>query len=83
MIALDVARFVPPDAFKAEVDRHIRDLVSSRRVPGSDDIRVPGMGRAARRTEREKNGIPLAATLVAQVDEVAKSLNITPLSARA
>jgi LDH2 family malate/lactate/ureidoglycolate dehydrogenase len=67
VIALDVARFVPPDVFKAEVDRH----------------RVPGMGRVARRTEREKNGIPLAATLVAQVDEVAKSLNITPLSARA
>jgi L-2-hydroxycarboxylate dehydrogenase (NAD+) len=83
VIALDVARFVPPEVFKAEVDRHIRDLASSRRLPGSDEIRVPGMGRAARRTEREKNGVPLPATLLAQVDEVAKSLNITPLSARA
>jgi L-2-hydroxycarboxylate dehydrogenase (NAD+) len=83
VIALDVARFVPPGAFKAEVDRHIRDLASSRRLPGGDEIRVPGAGRAARRTEREKNGVPLPATLLAQVDKVATSLDITPLSARA
>jgi LDH2 family malate/lactate/ureidoglycolate dehydrogenase len=83
VIALDVARFVPPDAFKAEIDRHIRDFVSSRPVPGGDDIRVPGMGRAACRAERERNGVPLHATVLAQVEEVAKSLGITPLSARA
>jgi len=83
VIALDVARFMPLDAFKAEVDRHIRDLVSSRRLRGGDDIRVPGMGRAARRAERERNGVPLHRTVLAQVDEVAKSLDIVPLSARA
>jgi LDH2 family malate/lactate/ureidoglycolate dehydrogenase len=83
MIALDVARFVPLDAFRAEVDRHIRELAASQRLPGGvDDIRVPGQGRVARRQEREHNGVPLGATLVAQVDEVAKSLGITPLSAR-
>ena len=83
VIALDVARFVPPDLFKAEVDRHIRELTSSRRLPGRNEIRVPGQGRVARRKEREQNGVPLNATLVAQVDEVAKSLGIAPLSARA
>jgi L-2-hydroxycarboxylate dehydrogenase (NAD+) len=83
VIALDVARFVPPDLFKAEVDRHIHELASSRRVPGRNEIRVPGQGRVARRKEREQNGVPLNATLVAQVDEVAKSLGIAPLSARA
>ena len=61
VVALDVARFVPPDLFKAEVDRHIRDLASSRRLPGVDEIRVPGQGRVARRIEREKNGVPLTA----------------------
>jgi LDH2 family malate/lactate/ureidoglycolate dehydrogenase len=82
VVALDVARFVPPDLFRAEVDRHISDLASSKRLPGVDEIRVPGQGRVARRREREKNGVPLNATLVAQIDEVAKSLGITPLSAR-
>jgi LDH2 family malate/lactate/ureidoglycolate dehydrogenase len=83
VIALDIARFIPLDAFKAEVDRHIRDLSSSRRLPGVDEIRVPGQGRVARRRERETNGVPLNAAVVAQVDEVAKSLGIVPLGARA
>jgi LDH2 family malate/lactate/ureidoglycolate dehydrogenase len=43
---------------------------------------VPGQGRLARRQERERDGVPLNAALVAQVDEVAKSLGITPLGAR-
>ena len=34
----------PPDLFKAEVDRHIRDLNASRRLPGVEEIRVPGQG---------------------------------------
>ena len=54
VIALDVARFLPLDMFKAEVDRHIRDLASSQRLPGVDEIRVPGQGRVARRQERER-----------------------------
>jgi L-2-hydroxycarboxylate dehydrogenase (NAD+) len=83
VIALDVARFVPTDVFKAEIDRHIRELASSRRLPGGDAVRVPGQGRAARRKERTQSGVPLNATLLAQVDEVATSLGITPLGARA
>ena len=82
IIALDVARFLPPDAFKAEVDRHIHDLASSQRLPGIDEIRIPGQGRIARRHDRIKNGVPLAETLLQQVDELAKSLAIAPLTAR-
>jgi L-2-hydroxycarboxylate dehydrogenase (NAD+) len=82
VIALDVARFVSPDVFKAEVDRHIRDLAGSRALPDGEGVRVPGQGRAARKQEREQHGVPLGAALVAQVDEVAASLGITPLSAR-
>jgi L-2-hydroxycarboxylate dehydrogenase (NAD+) len=82
VVALDVARFVPPQLFKAEVDRHIREFNASQRLPGVEEIRVPGQGRIERRRERERHGVPLSATLLAQVDEVAKSLGITPLSAR-
>jgi L-2-hydroxycarboxylate dehydrogenase (NAD+) len=83
VIALDVARFIAPDVFKAEVDRHMRDLASSRPLPGVAAVRVPGQGRVVRRKEREENGVPLGAAVLAQVDEVAKSLAITPLGARA
>jgi L-2-hydroxycarboxylate dehydrogenase (NAD+) len=82
MIALDPTKFLPLDLFKSEMDRHIHDLSSSKKLPGVDEIRIPGQGREARRAERQKNGVPLAPGLVKQVDDLAKSLNITPLSAR-
>jgi LDH2 family malate/lactate/ureidoglycolate dehydrogenase len=83
VVALDIARFVPLELFKAEVDRHIHDLASSRRLPGFDEIRVPGQGRLARRKERDEHGVPLSAALVAQVDDVATSLGLKPLGERA
>jgi L-2-hydroxycarboxylate dehydrogenase (NAD+) len=79
IIALDVARFVPLATFKAEVDRHIRDLRNSQRLPGVEAIRVPGGERAARRADREENGIPLARELIAQLDALAKELDIERL----
>src|SRR4051812_2171299 len=82
VIALDVARFLPVDAFKAEVDRHVDDLASSQRLPGVDEIHIPGHGRAARMADRSRNGVPLAETLLKQVDELAKTLAIEPLTAR-
>jgi LDH2 family malate/lactate/ureidoglycolate dehydrogenase len=82
VVALDPARFLPFDTFKSEMDRHIHDLASSKKLPGVDEIRIPGQGRVARRAEREKNGVPLAAGLIKQVDDLAKTLNITPLTAR-
>ena len=82
MFALDVARFVAPDVFAAEVNRHVRDLASSKKLPGVDEIRIPGQGRLARRTDRLKNGVPLSATLLKQLDEVAKSLGIEAITAR-
>jgi LDH2 family malate/lactate/ureidoglycolate dehydrogenase len=42
MIALDVKRFLPLDTFKAEIDRHVHDLSTSKRLPGVDEIRIPG-----------------------------------------
>src|SRR5882724_4467045 len=82
VIALDVERFLPLDAFKAEVDRHVDDLASSQRLPGVDEIHIPGHGRAARMADRSKNGVPLEETLLKQVDELAKTLAIEPLTAR-
>jgi L-2-hydroxycarboxylate dehydrogenase (NAD+) len=83
VIALDIARFLPPAEFATEVDRHVRDLSASKRLPGVEEIRIPGQGRQARRADRLKNGVPLSPTLIKQLDELAASLAITPLLARA
>jgi LDH2 family malate/lactate/ureidoglycolate dehydrogenase len=80
MIALDVKRFLPLDNFKAEIDRHVQDLSTSKRLPGVDEIRIPGQGRVKRRADREQNGVPLAESLIKQVDDLAGTLGIKPLT---
>ena len=39
-------------------------------------------GRVVRRADREQNGVPLAQSLIKQVDEMAKTLSIAPLTGR-
>lgn len=42
VVALDVSRFIAPEVFAAEMDRHLKDLSSSPTLPGFDSIRLPG-----------------------------------------
>src|SRR5215470_6614782 len=82
MVAIDIARFVPLTTFVAETDRHLADLRASRRLPGVDRIRLPGDRRGACRTERLRNGVPLPAALLAQLDQLAAQLAVRPLRKR-
>ncbi len=82
MVAIDVARFLPPEIFAAEMDRHLNDLRSSEKLPGVDAIRLPGQDRRKRRVERTKNGVALPAGIVKQMDELAARLQIKPLGSR-
>ena len=67
VVALDPGRFQPIDQFKAEVDRHIRELRSSKALPGQS-VRLPGDHRAQRRADRQRNGIPLAPELLTMAE---------------
>jgi len=82
IVAVDIARFLPLKTFTAEVDRHIRDLRASKRLPGVDEIRLPGDRRAECRVERLRDGVPLAAPLLAQLDKLAAELKVKPLRGR-
>ena len=82
MVALDVARFLPPEIFAAEMDRHLEELRSSARLPGVDIIRHPGEERRRRKEDRSKNGVLLAAQVIKQLDEMAANLKVKALSAR-
>ena len=82
IVALDVNRFLPLPAFKAAVDRHLRDLKSSPKLPGVDTIRLPGEQRVTRRAERAKNGVPVYAEVVELLDKLAGELKVKPLKAR-
>ena len=81
VVALDPSRFQPLARFKAEVDRHIRELRDTKPLPGHS-VRLPGEQRAKRRADRLHHGLPLAPELVAQLDKLAGELSIKPLRAR-
>ena len=76
LVVVDVTRFLPLAEFKADVDRHIRDLRSSKLMPGHDRIRIPGEARAARLKERGEKGVPLSPALLGKLGELAKKLGI-------
>ena len=81
VLALDPARFQKLETFKAEVDRHIRELRASKTLPG-ESVRLPGEERAKRRADRLANGLTLAPELLAQLDRLAAELSIKPLGER-
>jgi L-2-hydroxycarboxylate dehydrogenase (NAD+) len=80
--AIDIARFIPLATFTAEVDRHVRDLRASPRLPGFDAIRLPGDRRDQCRAERTRDGVPLAPALLDQLDRLAQELSLEALRAR-
>jgi LDH2 family malate/lactate/ureidoglycolate dehydrogenase len=83
IIALDVSRFLPVEAFKAQIDRQLRELKASKVLPGFDAIRLPGEQRRIRRAERLSKGVPVFPEVVAQLDTLAVELQIRPLRERA
>jgi L-2-hydroxycarboxylate dehydrogenase (NAD+) len=82
IIALDIARFLPLAGFTAEVDRHLRDLRGSAKLPGFDAIRLPGEERRRRRADREANGAAMASELIVQLDRLAAEMGLVPLRGR-
>jgi LDH2 family malate/lactate/ureidoglycolate dehydrogenase len=83
ILALDIARFIALGAFKAEMDRHLRDLRGSQRLPGFDEIRLPGERRRRLQIERARDGVPIMPAVLAQLDKLAQDLGIAPLARRA
>ncbi|HVK90357.1 MAG TPA: Ldh family oxidoreductase [Mycoplana sp.] len=79
IVAVDVSRFTPLDSFKAEVDRHLRDLRASKKLPGFDEIRIPGEQRMGRYESRLQDGVPLSPELRQRLDALAGELGITTL----
>ena len=72
VLALDPARFQKLDMFKAEVDRHARELRASKTLPGQS-VRLPGEERAKRRADRLKNGLALPPELLVELEKWRRS----------
>jgi len=76
MVVVDIARFVPPANFRAEVDDLIRYLKTSPPVPGGGEILYPGEPEARTESERRQKGIFVEDETWRQIEQAARDLGV-------
>jgi L-2-hydroxycarboxylate dehydrogenase (NAD+) len=79
IMVLDLKAFGDPAVFKQAADTLIRDLRASARLPGVDRIWLPGEQSQLKRQRYAKEGIPIAAGLVQELDKLAQDWGVAPL----
>jgi LDH2 family malate/lactate/ureidoglycolate dehydrogenase len=79
IVAISLAAFGEVETIKRDVDRVVRELRASRRLPGVDRVWLPGEQSQAKHLERERDGVPLPAALLAGLNKLAAELGIAPL----
>ncbi len=80
ILVIDLAAFGDPEHFKHEVDRLVRDIRNSERLPGVERIWLPGEQSHEKRERYVAQGIPVAPTLIAELNVLAAELGIAPLT---
>ncbi len=78
--AINVAAFGDVAVFKANVDKLIRDLRDSARIPGIERIHVPGERSHETRVRRSRLGIPIAPALMTGLNKLADELGMAHLT---
>jgi LDH2 family malate/lactate/ureidoglycolate dehydrogenase len=73
---IDISQFGNPAAFKANIDRMIEEIKSSRRAPGTEKIFLPGEIEYRTEDQRLASGIPVEATTVAELREVGRTCGV-------
>lgn len=79
IIAVDIAAFIDPVLFKAQVDGVWAEMKNAQRLPGVDEIRLPGEQSNRLFEKRTQNGIPIPAALQTGLRELADQLGVSPL----
>ena len=79
IVAIDPSAFGEVAEFKAAVDKLIRDLRNSERMPGVERIFMPGEQSQAKSVRQRKEGIAIAQALMQTLDRLAEQLDIPPL----
>lgn len=81
-IAIDPSRFLPLTEFRAGVDQLIREVRDGERAAGVDRIWLPGESEHERREQRLRDGIPLPAALVAELNQLAAEVGAPLITTR-
>ncbi|MDB5374035.1 MAG: lactate dehydrogenase [Belnapia sp.] len=79
ILAIDIAAFGDPEAFRDRIDALAREIRGSERLPGVERIFLPGEQSAATRARRVVEGVPIPPALRAQLDTLAAELGAARL----
>jgi len=79
ILVLDLKAFAELDPFKASVDKLIRDIRGSERLPGVERIWLPGEQSHERRVRYLREGIPVADGVLAELKTLASEIGLPPL----
>ena len=74
--AISIDAFVPANEFKRAVDRLIRDIRNSPRLPGVERIWLPGEQSHSKLQDRRAHGVPMPKALRESLDTLARDLNV-------
>jgi LDH2 family malate/lactate/ureidoglycolate dehydrogenase len=74
--ATDVESFRPLDEFKADMGQLVDQIKNSALAPGSTEIFLPGEIEWNNRQEREKRGIPMTGSVIAEIERTAQELGV-------
>jgi len=77
VLALNIAAFMPIAQFKRRMDQRIRSIKNSERLPGVEEILMPGERELRLEQERRRHGIPLSTAVLDQIGSVAREMGIT------
>jgi L-2-hydroxycarboxylate dehydrogenase (NAD+) len=79
ILVIDLKAFGEPADFKQAVDRLVRDIRDSERLPGVERIWLPGEQSHGRRGEYAVAGIPIASAVLTELDQLAAQLGLEKL----
>ncbi len=79
ILVIDLAAFGDPALFKHTVDKLVRDIRGSEKLPGVERIWLPGEQSFEKRQRYGSNGIPVVSVLVDELNALAADLGIAPL----
>ena len=81
-IAIDVARFGDPASFAREVQRLVTDVKALPRLPGVEEIRVPGERGQRTFDARTRDGIPIPRPIYDELKGIADRLGVAMFTER-
>ena len=80
ILAISIEAFSPIGEFKANVDSAVRAIRNSAKLPGTENIFLPGEQSHMKFVDRSANGIPVPKPLRDSLDTLARDLGIAHLN---